>query len=182
MKLRMLLTAAGLSAAMTSGQLCAQDMKNQGELAGTTPSKMQAAPAGLSDAPPAGLAAVSTINLHAIKDFKARFGNVKDERWYSIEKGFVAYFSLDGYRERIYYDRKGRWLASLTYGDEHKLPANIRDLVRRAYYDQSITFVQVIELPGHIVYLVHAEDKAILKILRVSEEGEMDLMNEFTKQ
>jgi hypothetical protein len=182
MKLSMLLTAAGLSAAMTSGQVFAQDIKNQADLAGTTVAKTQAAPAGLSYAAPAGTAAVSTINLHAIKDFKARFGNVKDERWYAIEKGFLAYFSVDGCRERIYYDRKGHWLASLIYGDEHKLPANIRDLVRRAYYDQPITFVEVIEVPDHIVYLVHVEDKVTLKILRVSEEGEMDVMDEFTKQ
>jgi hypothetical protein len=182
MKLSMLLTAAGLSAAMTSGQVFAQDIKNQADLAGTTLAKTQAAPAGLPDAPPASTAAVSSINLHAIKDFKARFGHVKEERWYAIEKGFLAYFLLGGYRERAFYDGKGRWLASLIYGDEHKLPANIRDRVRRAYYDQPITFVQVIEVPDHIVYLVHVEDKATLKILRVSEEGEMDVMDEFTKQ
>lgn len=178
----MLLTAAGLSAAMTSGQIFAQDIKNQADLAGTTVAKTHAKPAGLSDAPPANTATVSTINLHAIKDFKARFGNVKDERWYAIKEGFLAYFSRNGYSERAYYDRKGHWLASLIYADEHKLPANIRDLVRRAYYDQPITFVQVVEVPDHIVYLVHVEDKATLKILRVSEEGEMDVMNEFTKQ
>ena len=182
MKLSMLLMAAGLSAAMTSGQVFAQDFKNKADLAGTTPAKTQAEPAVLSDAPLASTAAVSTINLHAIKDFKARFGNVKDERWYTIDKGFLAYFSLGGYRERVCYDRKGHWLASLIYADEHRLPANIRDLVRRAYYDQPITFVQVIEVPEHIVYLVHVEDNAILKILRVSEEGEIDVMNELTKQ
>jgi hypothetical protein len=180
MKLSMLLTAAGLSAAMTSGQVFAQDIKNQADLAGSTPVKTQAAPA-LSDAPPAGTAAASTINLHAIKDFKERFSNAKDERWYAIDKGFLAYFSLDGCRERTYYDSKGRWQASLIYTDEHKLPGYIRDIVRRAYYDLPITSVTVIEVPGHVVYQVLVEDKANLKVLRVSEEGEMDVINEFTK-
>jgi hypothetical protein len=177
----MLLTAAGLSAAMTSGQVFAQDIRNQADLAGMTLSKTQAAPAGLPDAPSVSTAAVSTINLHAVKDFKARFGKVQDEQWSTMDKGFFAYFSLGGYRERAYYDRKGHWQASLVYADEHKLPANIRSLVRRAYYDQPITFVQVIEVPDHIIYLVYVEDKTTLKILRVSEEGEIDVMKDFTK-
>jgi hypothetical protein len=167
---------------MISGQVCAQDTKNQADLAGTTPIKSQVAPASPSDVAPAGTAAVSTINLHAIKDFKTRFGNVKDERWYAIDKGFLANFSLDGCREHVYYDRKGRWLASLIYADEHKLPPFIRDIVRRTYYDMPITFVQVIEVPDHVVYMVQVQDKTNLKILRVSEDGEIEVKNELTKQ
>ena len=181
MKLTMLLAAAGLSAVVISGQVFAQDTKIQADLAGT-PVKMKAGTAGLSDGSSAGVAAASTINLHAIKDFKVRFGNVQDERSYVIDKGFLAYFSLDGCRERAYYDRKGHWEASLTYGDEHKLPASIRDLVRRAYYDLPITCVTVIEVPGHVVYQVLVEDKANMKILRVTEEGEMDVTSELRKQ
>ncbi|HXB94638.1 MAG TPA: hypothetical protein VNU70_05750 [Puia sp.] len=181
MKLTMLFAAAGLSAVVISGRVFAQDTKIQADLAGT-PSKMQARSAGLSDASSASAAAASTINLHAIKDFKVRFGNVKDERWYVIDKGFLAYFSLDGCRERAYYDRKGHWEASLIYGDEHKLPADIRELVRRAYYDLPITCVTVIEVPGHVVYQVLVEDQTKMKILRITEDGEMDVTSELTKQ
>ena len=175
----MLLAAAGLLAVMTSGQIFAQDTKIQTDLAGTQPVKTQAA---LSDASPANTAAVSTINLRAIKDFKSRFASAKDEQWYAIDKGFLAYFSLDGYRERVYYDRKGHWQASLIYADEHKLPAFIRDIVRRAYYDMPITFVQVIEVPNHVAYLVQVQDKINLKVLRVSEDGEIEVRQELTKE
>ena len=173
-----MLLAAAL-AVMTSGRVFAQDTKVQTDLAGTKPVKTQAT---LSDASPANTAAVSTISLRAIKDFKGRFANVKDERWYTIDKGFLAYFSLDGYRERVYYDRAGHWQASLIYADEHRLPPFIRDIVRRAYYDMPITFVQVIEVPGHVAYMVQVQDKTNLKVLRVSEEGEIEIKQELVKE
>jgi len=181
MKLSMFLTAAALATAISSGHIFAQDTKNQAEPVDRRTARMQKAPGDLSDAPSASAAAVSTINLKAIRDFKTRFANVKDEQWFTMDNGFISYFWSSGCRVRAYYDRKGHWLASLIYGDEHKLPPTIRDVVRRAYYDLPITFVEVVEAPQGTAYLVHVQDNAILKVLRVSEEGEIEVLGDYTK-
>ena len=175
------LLAALLSAALISGHLYAQDTITQRDLAGTQPVHVYASAPASSGTSLAHEAAVSTISVRAIKDFKERFTKVADERWFLMDKGFSAYFTQDGIKVRAYYDARGYWQASLKDCDEFQIPHFIRDVVKRTYYDLAITFVNIIEVPDHKAYVVHLEDKKTLKIVRVNEEGEMDVMNDLTK-
>jgi hypothetical protein len=179
MKKTLLLIAAGcMSAALISGQLRAQDSKDQATLASTaTP---RALPATTSNSSLANTAN-STVSLRATKDFKGRFTNAKGEQWFPIETGFTASFTVDGFRQRAFYDKKGRWQSSMKDLSEKQLPHDVRDVVKRTYYDFAITLVRIIEIPGHMVYLVYMEDENSIKIVRVSEEYEMDVLEEFTK-
>jgi len=126
-------------------------------------------------------AAVSTISVHAIKDFKTRFSTISNEQWSHMDKGYCVYFTKDGFKVRAYYDQRGFWKASLKYCDETQLPHFIRDVVKRTYYDLAITFVNIVEVPDHTVYLVHLEDKTTLKVVRVTDEGEMDVLTDNVK-
>ena len=180
MKKTPILAAALLSAALISGHLSAQQSKSRVNLSATQ--SVNTSATASSGATLANAAAVSTISVRAIKDFRSRFTKVADEQWSQIDRGFCAYCTKDGIKTRVYYDLRGHWQASLKYCDESQLPHFIRDVVKRTYYDFAITFVNIIEVPDHKVYLVHLEDKKTLKIVRVNEEGEMDVMNEFEKQ
>jgi len=173
--------AAVLSAALISGNLYAQNSIAQKDLAGTQPVHATDLDTASSNASPAHDAAVSSINVRAIKDFKGRFNKATDERWCRLEKGFCASFIQDGLKVRAYYDTRGHWQASLTYCDEFQLPHFIRDIVKRTWYDLAITVVNIVEVPEHKAYLVHLEDKYTLKIVRVSEDGEMDVLNDYIK-
>jgi hypothetical protein len=121
------------------------------------------------------------INAKAIHHFKDRYADAREEKWIADKNGFVVLFNQDGFRNRAYYDRKGRWQYSLSFRPESKLPREIRNVVKRTYFDYAISLVEVVEIPEHLVYLVHLEDAREYKIVRVSEEGEMDVMQEFTK-
>jgi hypothetical protein len=182
MKKILFLVAALLPAVLITDRLYAQDGKDRTDMATTQPVIAKVASTeSSSGAPVVHAAAVSSISVRAIKDFKSRFLKVADEQWYPIYKGFCAYFTKDGFKTRAYYDVRGHWQASLTYCDESKLPHFIRDVVKRTYYDLAITFVDIVEVPDHKVYLVHLEDSKTLKIVRVNEEGEMDVRSDFVK-
>jgi hypothetical protein len=187
MKKTILALAVGcVSAAMLPAYVFAQATGNQADMASlqthiaSTPSTASSSGA-TSHGSSASTAGGGTISLKAIRDFKDRFANVTDEKWYPSGDGFVVYFTQDDFRNRVYYDKKGRWLYSMTCCDEKKLPRDVRGMVKRAYYDFAITLVQVIEIPGHIAYLVHIEDATSFKIIRVTEDGDMDVYQEFTK-
>jgi len=180
MKKTPILAAALLSAALISGQLSAQESKSRVNLAATQ--SVNTSATASSGATLANAAAVSTISVRAIKDFRSRFTKIADEQWSHIDRGFCAYCTKDGIKARVYYDLRGHWQGSLKYCDESQLPHFIRDVVKRTYYDFAITFVNIVEVPEHTAYLVHLEDKKTLKIVRVNEEGEMDIMDEFVKQ
>jgi hypothetical protein len=179
-KITFLVTAL-LSTVLICDRIYAQDSKDRTDLAATQPVIAKTSSTASSGAPPAHAAPVSSISVRAIKDFRSRFLKVADEQWYPMDKGVSAYFTNDGYKTRAYYDGRGHWQASLTYCDESKLPHFIRDVVKRTYYDLAITFVNIVEVPDHIVYLIHLEDPKTFKIVRVNEEGEMDVLSDFIK-
>jgi hypothetical protein len=181
MKQKLFLAAAFLSAALFSSHLYAQDGPARTDLASGQPAKSRGSVDGASAVSPTPEAATSTISLRAIKDFKYRFTKVTDEHWSRMDKGFVVCLNSDGFKARAYYDPKGHWQASLKYCDETQLPAVIRDVVRRTYYDFPITSVVIVEVPEHTGYYINIEDKKTLKILRVSEEAEIEELHSYVK-
>ena len=122
------------------------------------------------------------INTKALKDFGQRFDNPSNAKWFSDRNGFVSYFIKDGYGDRAYYDKKGHWQYSLIFYGEDKLPRDIRAIVKSTYFDQSITLVEEVQTTEGMVYIIHVEDKSSITILKVNKDGEMETMQEMTKE
>jgi hypothetical protein len=123
----------------------------------------------------------SAVNVKAIKDFKNRFDKASEEKWFAIPSGYMSYFKLDGFGDRAFYDKKGHWQTTMKFYDETRLPVEVRRLVRSTYLDFNITIVEEVDIPDAIVYLVHIEDKSSIKILRVTPDLDMDVLQEFQK-
>jgi hypothetical protein len=121
------------------------------------------------------------FNSKAIRDFQLRFQKVDNAMWFSDQNGFMSYFIKNGYGNRVFYDRKGHWEFSLILYSEDQLPADLRDVVKARYFDLSITLIEEVQTNNGMVYVVHLENKANIKIIRLSSDGEMDILQEFTK-
>jgi hypothetical protein len=128
------------------------------------------------------IADAKTINNKALKDFSARFDNASDTRWFEDKNGFVSYFIKNGYGNRAFYDKKGHWQYSLLFYGEDKLPRDIRATVKSQYFDLAITLVEEVQTNDGMVYIVHLEDKATIKIVKVNKEGEMETMQDLIKE
>lgn len=125
---------------------------------------------------------LSTVNTRAMKDFKRSFKSSSDEKWYrSIEGGFLVKFVLNGIKNRADYDKKGNWIASTRYYTEKELPKDVRAQVKSVYYDFTITTVEEITFPEHLVYIIHMQDDTKWMNVRICD-GEMDIMKEYLKQ
>jgi hypothetical protein len=122
------------------------------------------------------------ISAKAIKDFQSRFNDAGNTLWFADNNGFVSYFVKNGYGDRAFYDKKGHWEYSLIFYGEDKLPHDIRATVKSTYYDLNITLVEEVQTTEATVYVVHLEDKSNIKILKVSQDGEMEVMQDFTKE
>ena len=121
------------------------------------------------------------FNTKAVKDFQERFNQIENATWFSDSKSFISYFVQDGYGSRVFYDRKGRWRYSLILYNEDKLPRDIRAAVKSKYFDMAITVVEEVQTVDGMVYIVNLEDKSNIKILRVSNEGETEILEEMIK-
>lgn len=122
------------------------------------------------------------INAKAIKDFQVRFKKVNNARWFSSSNGFVSFFVEDGHGNRAVYDKKGHWQFSLILYGENKLPPDIRTSIRSSFYDLAITQVEEIQTTDGIVYIVNLEGKSNIKVLKVTAEGEMDILMDLIKE
>jgi hypothetical protein len=121
------------------------------------------------------------INVKAIKDFKSRYINIGAGIWYTEKRGSIAYFTRDGYTNRVFYDKNGRWVYSLLFYGESKLDRDVRKAVKINYYDQSITLVEEVQTVSGLVYVITLEDKSSIKILKINKEGEMIITQEMIK-
>jgi len=121
------------------------------------------------------------FNMKAVKDFQARFNQVENAKWFSDSNSIISYFVQDGYGSRVFYDRKGRWRYSLILYSEDKLPRDIRASIKSRYSDMVITVVEEVQTIDGMVYIVNMENKSNIKILRVSNEGEIEILEEMMK-
>lgn len=181
MKKAAILVSGLLSGALIYGQLHAQDSMAGANLAANQPVKTISSAAATSGVSTLNSAALSKTAARVIKDFKSRFTKVADEQWSHTGKGSSVYFTSNGFKTRAYYDPRGNWQGSMKYCNESQLPHFIRDVIKRTYYDLAITTVIICEVPNHVAYVVDLEDPKTLKVIRVSEEGEMDVLQDLTK-
>jgi hypothetical protein len=122
------------------------------------------------------------VLARAIKDFRIRFNDAMDIQWFLTDGGYVYCFAKNGYVDRAFYNNKGRWQYSLIFYDEDKLPGEIRTSVKSVYFDWSITLVEEVQTYNGKAFIVHLENKTKIKILKVSEFGETETMDEFIKE
>jgi hypothetical protein len=121
------------------------------------------------------------FNSKAIRDFQTRFQKVDNAMWFSDQNGFMSYFIKNGYGNRVFYDKKGHWQFSLILYAEDQLPVDLRASVKARYFDLAITLIEEVQTNDGMVYIVHLEDKSNIKILRLSNDAEMEILQEMTK-
>ena len=121
------------------------------------------------------------FNSKAIRDFQTRFQKVDNAKWYSDQNGFMSYFIKNGYGNKVFYDRKGHWQFSLILYAEDQLPVDLRASVKSRYFDLAITLIEEVQTNDGMVYIVHLEDKSNIKILKLSKDAEMEILQEMTK-
>src|SRR5450631_2592914 len=66
------------------------------------------------------------VKGRALSDFQMRFVDASEVKWFSDNNGYTSYFTKDGFNNRAFYNKNGRWLFSVLYQKEDKLPKDIR--------------------------------------------------------
>ncbi len=128
------------------------------------------------------VADMSSVNKKAADDFKERFDNPGGALWYSDKNGFTSYFKVDGFTNKVGYDKKGNWIYSIILYNESKLPKDVRASVKSVYYDMAINLVKKeIQTVNGKGYVFNLEDKTTIRIVKVNDQGEMETIQEIIK-
>ncbi|HRI21347.1 MAG TPA: hypothetical protein PLA68_10335 [Panacibacter sp.] len=123
----------------------------------------------------------SAINQKALKDFSKSFKNVVNPSWYKDVRGnYIANFLEGSIDTKAVYDSKGRWLYNLLTYAEDKLPFEIRDLVKRTYYDFDILVCHEYTIEGGPVYIIKMQDEKNLRTVKIVA-GEMIVTEDYKR-
>ncbi len=130
----------------------------------------------------ANLLTRNEINIWAVRDFLNRFDGVGNVLWFAVPKGgYEAYFVRDGYGDRVIYDKSGGWQQSLITYNEDKCPRDIRAAVKSLFFDFDIFMVEEVRNIEGIEFIFYLENKSSIRIVRVSKEAEVEILQEFDK-
>jgi hypothetical protein len=130
-----------------------------------------------------GIFIPDTKNIHAraLKDFQTRFGDSTQASWYSEGNGYSSYFMKDGYSDRAYYNKNGRWKYTLIYFDQNKFPEHLKKIVKSSYGSLNIDIVVEVQTNYGTAYMIYLGNKSRIRVIRMDTEGEMETITDLAR-
>ena len=120
------------------------------------------------------------VNPRALKNFLDEYKEFDSVRWYQSDMGSVASFIWDEVQVLTYYDKYGNRFEKRKIYKENRLPIEVRNLVKRRYYDYEIIGVVELVKPKQSIYMVTMEDRNRYVQVKVIDM-EMELVRRFFK-
>lgn len=121
------------------------------------------------------------VNIKALRDFVKTFKTISSNKWILAADGSsISAFNSEGIETMVAYNRFGMRQYIIRIYKENNLRFDIRDMVKRQYYDATITLVREVKTDNDLIFFVHLHDKDSWKIVRVAD-GEMQLVENLSK-
>jgi hypothetical protein len=126
---------------------------------------------------------METIPAKAVRLFRMLYGDAANAEWIGTkDNGLVCRFDWMTQQRTAYFNKKGNWLYTIAGCLEDQLPANVRDIAKRNYYDYAFGYSHEISFPGNkTVYLITMQRKDTIKLLRI-EGDDLEEIDEFTNK
>ena len=132
---------------------------------------------GLSKSTPFYL---NELDTRAVRSFAKTYWDASEASWVNYSDGYVVSFTRNGIVHRAYYTRSGALECTILQYGEKDMPADIRHMVKSAYYDYSIFLVNEVIKRGKTSYVIKIEDKTSIKEIEFDDDG-MEVTKEFKK-
>jgi hypothetical protein len=126
---------------------------------------------------------INKVHVRAMRDFLKRDKTAANTDWMVAETGYVVkYTGKNNSRCRTVYNCRGEFVYTIRQYYENNMPRDVRGIVKSEYYDYTITVVEEIEERlKPLAYIVHLEDEATIKNVRVCDR-EMVVLEEYRKK
>lgn len=126
------------------------------------------------------LASLKESNIRAYKDFTRFFKNASDIRLSTTTSGIFVSCMMDGIRNRVSYNSKGRWIHTIRHYGEQRLPSDVGNLVKGEYPGFAIFGVTEVNVGNKKAHLVSIENSHSWKRIKVVD-GEMEVYEAYDK-
>jgi hypothetical protein len=110
------------------------------------------------------------VSSAAIESFQKKFNNARNPRWHSTDDGSSVKFQQDNSAYHVFYNKRGKWTATIRYIEPEDLPKWVISRVKFDFKGYSIFFAQYVKTPVGGTYLVKIEKGSDWKFVRISPE------------
>lgn len=129
---------------------------------------------------PDSFAITENISFATLKSFNKMFGNVENARWHATDEGSTVKFSQSNIKYHVFYNKRGKWKATIQYLPVDMLPGWLVGRVRSEFRRFSIFFAQHVKTPFGRTYILKIEKGKEWKTIRVSPEA-TEVMEEYMR-
>lgn len=126
------------------------------------------------------ITSMATVNMDVANAFRRTFPGAQQLQWYKYDKDYIAKFILKDMDHNALFRKNGVMIYDISYGYEKNMPANVRELVSRAYDNYKIIRSINIKAQGRDIWMVKMEGMKKYLMVRV-EDNEMEEVEEFNK-
>lgn len=122
----------------------------------------------------------SKIDKRSTEHFRKQFPSVNNPYWYKVNDGYIASFEKNSVETKVAYNAKGKLHHTISYYNEKKLPRDVWETVKSAYYAYDILRVAEVHFADKIIYMTYVQNEKSLKLVRVCD-GEMEEVQSFKR-
>ena len=115
----------------------------------------------------------NTVNLAALKNFKAEFKKASDVQWSSGENYTMATFTLNNVRTQALYTPEGEFIGTNQAINLEELPVRAKREFAKKYDGYTVKEAIRFEGSQESAYFISAENEKGSVILKVEDNGSM---------
>jgi hypothetical protein len=120
------------------------------------------------------------VTAEVNKAFKKAFPGAENLKWYELSKDYLAKFIQNDMTHQALFAKNGYLKYDVSYGYENHLPEDVRNKVKGAYEDYSITHVANVKEAGRNIWVITLESLKHIVFARV-EDNEMEEVEKYNK-
>ena len=124
--------------------------------------------------------ATTEVNQRLYDAFRKSFPNADNLAWYKYDKDYLAKFIIKDMGHNALFRQKGLMVYDISYGYEHNLPTDTKELIERNYDSYKIIRAINVKASGRNIWIVKLEGMKKYLTVRI-EDQEIDEVESYIK-
>lgn len=120
-------------------------------------------------------------NEKVLKNFHTTFSKAQKVKWMEHKNYFDVSFVQSGILSNVRYEKDGTFLNCTRYYTEQQLPVNILCKLKDKYSDKKVFGVTEVTTQDNISYFVKMYDNKNWLGVKVSDDGQMEVVEKYKK-
>jgi hypothetical protein len=123
----------------------------------------------------------ANVSKQVSKAFSSTFKDAQNPKWFKVSKNYVVEFIQSDMKNKAMYQKNGRLIYHISYGNEKNLPPEIKKSIRNNYEGYSITTAINVQEHETNAWMVNLEGNKNIVVLKATPDGAVEEVYNYSK-